>query len=111
MSSATKDKAAERRLVARTNADVHQRIADAADLLGATVSQFLIDSALERANRVTQEATRLRVSRDAFVRMMTVLDQPANPAPRLQQAAHRYREVMSDEHPQKDPERDTDAKP
>ncbi|MCH8541928.1 MAG: DUF1778 domain-containing protein [Alcanivorax sp.] len=111
MSSATEDKPADKRLVARTNADIHQRIADAADLVGATVSQFLIDSALERANRVTQDATRLRISRDAFARMMAVLDQPANPAPRLKQAAHRYREVMSDEYRQPDPETDTDPQP
>ncbi|PWG61604.1 type II toxin-antitoxin system TacA family antitoxin [Spiribacter halobius] len=84
----------ERRLVARARPEVHQRIAEAAELQGATVSQFLLDAALERAAEVTERATRIATSREAFEHMMTVLDQPARPLPRLRKAAQRYRETV-----------------
>ncbi|MDN3516594.1 DUF1778 domain-containing protein [Aquisalimonas lutea] len=58
---------------------------------GGTVSQFLLDSALERAAEVTERATRITTSREAFKNMMTVLDQPSRPLPRLRKAAQRYK--------------------
>jgi len=84
----------EKRLVARASPEIHQLIAEAAELQGSTVSQFLLDSALERAAQVTERATRLSVSREAFEKMMVALDRPARPLPRLRQAARRYRETV-----------------
>lgn len=104
MSAATDEKDTdtekEKRLVARANPEVHRRIAEAAELQGATVSQFLLESALERADRVTEQATRLRVSREGFEGMMQALDQPPRALTRLRRAARRYREnVIEQDHP------------
>lgn len=82
----------EKRLVARVNPEVHRRIAEAAELQGSTVSQFLLESALERADQVTEQVTRLRVSREGFEKMMEALDQPPRALPRLRRAAQRYKE-------------------
>lgn len=92
--TATANKEKEKRLVARANPEIHQRIAEAAELQGSTVSQFLLDSALERAAKVTERATRISTSREAFESMMEALDQPARPLPRLRQAARRYKEQV-----------------
>ncbi|MGM0564994.1 MAG: DUF1778 domain-containing protein [Pseudomonadota bacterium] len=93
MTAAT-DKDKEKRLVARARPEIHQRIAEAAELHGSTVSQFLLDSALERATRITEQATRISTSREAFENMMVALDQPARPLPRLRRAARRYKETV-----------------
>ena len=90
----------EKRLVARARPEIHQKISEAAELQGSTVSQFLLDSALERAAQVTEQATRLTTSREAFESMMTALDQPARPLPRLRQAARRYKETVDASDPQ-----------
>lgn len=82
-----------KRLVARTTPEIHQRIAEAAELQGSTISRFLLDAALERADRVKEQVTRLRVSRDAFERMMTVLDEPPAPNEKLRRAAKRVDEA------------------
>lgn len=87
----------EKRLVARTNASIQQRIADAAELSGSTLSQFLVDAALEKANRITREATQLEVSREGFLNIMGALDRPARPMPRLRRAAHRYKELIHED--------------
>ncbi|PAU80349.1 hypothetical protein CK501_07815 [Halovibrio salipaludis] len=93
MTAAT-EREQEKRLVARASAEIHQRIAEAAELQGSTVSQFLLDAALERASEVNERATRISTSREAFENMMVALDQPARPLPRLRQAARRYREQV-----------------
>ena len=84
----------EKRLVARASPDIHRRIQEAAELQGSTVSQFLLEAALGRADEVTERATRINTSREAFERMMGALDQPARPLPQLRQAAHRYKESV-----------------
>ena len=93
MTAAT-DKEGEKRLVARANPEIHQRIAEAAELQGSTVSQFLLDAALERASEVTERATRINASREAFESMLEALDQPPRPLPRLRQVAQRYKEEV-----------------
>jgi len=93
MTAAT-EREKEKRLVARARPEIHQQIAEAAELQGSTVSQFLLDSALERAALVTERATRISTSRQAFETMMTALDEPARSLPRLKKAAGRYREQV-----------------
>lgn len=106
MTAAT-EKEQEKRLVARTNAEIHRIIQEAAELQGSTVSQFLLDAALERASEVTERATRINMSREAFENMMAALDQSARSLPRLRQAARRYKEEIH----VTDPERATKQKP
>lgn len=93
MTAAT-EREKEKRLVARAKPEIHRVIAEAAELQGSTVSQFLLDSALERAAQVTERATRISTSREAFENMMTALDQPARPLPHLRKAAGRYKEQV-----------------
>mgnify|MGYP005873291895 CR=1 FL=1 len=93
MTAAT-EKEQEKRLVARASAEIHQRIAEAVELQGSTVSQFLLDAALERASEVTERATRINTSRVAFENMMGALDHSSRPLPRLRQAARRYRDQV-----------------
>jgi len=102
MTAAT-EKQGEKRLVARASAEIHQRIAEAAELQGATVSQFLLDAALERASEVTERATRINASREAFEDMMGALEQPARPLPRLRQAARRYKDEVDAPDPEGTP--------
>jgi len=106
MTAAT-EREQEKRLVARANAETHRIIQEAAELQGSTVSQFLLDAALERASAVTERATRINASREAFGNMMLALDQPARPLPRLRQVARRYK----DEVHATDPERATQQEP
>ena len=90
------DQEKEKRLVARAKPEIHRRIAEAAELQGATVSQFLLDAALARATEVTEQATRINTSREAFEHMMTALDRPARDLPELRRAARHYKDLVDD---------------
>jgi uncharacterized protein (DUF1778 family) len=73
MTAAT-EREQEMRLVARANAEIHRIIQEAAELQGSTVSQFLLDAAL---------------------------DQPARPLPRLRQVAQRYMDEVDATDPER----------
>lgn len=86
--------AKEARLVARTNEEIRDQIAAAADLLGASMSQFIIEASLERAARVMTDMTRINVSVQGFTTIMAALERPARDLPRLQEAALRYQRLV-----------------
>lgn len=88
--------ATEKRLVARASASIQQRIADAAELSGSTLSQFLIDAALKEAARVTDEVTQIETSRAGFMNILNALDRPARPMPKLRRAAQKYRSRINE---------------
>lgn len=93
----------EARLVARTNEDIRDQIAAAADLMGASLSQFIIEASLERAARVMTEMTRINVSVEGFMSIMDALEQPARNLPRLEAAAKRYQRLVDREPEDRDP--------
>lgn len=65
------------RLVARVDRDTQRFIAQAAELSGCSISQFIIDAAREKAERISEQTYRIRISREAADRMLEKLDAPA----------------------------------
>lgn len=82
------------RVSARVPQGVHARLEEAADLIGATVNQFVLQAALKEADRVIEHERVIAPSaRDAKV-ILELLDHPSAPNKKLQAALKRYREVF-----------------
>lgn len=80
------------RLEARISADQKRRLETAARLRGTSLTDFVIASATEAANRAIQESQTLQLTeRDQEVFVRALLEPPA-PSARLRAAAKRYRE-------------------
>lgn len=80
------------RLEARISRDVKRSIQRAADLLGKSLTDFVVASSLEAATQVILQQEVLVLSRrdqDAFARALL---KPAKPNAKLKAAAKRYRE-------------------
>lgn len=85
------------RLVARVDIQTQQFIAQAAELSGMSMSQFLIDSARSRAEEVVDRITRIRVSVETGNRMLEIMDRaPKKPSSKLMQDALDYKETIND---------------
>lgn len=82
------------RISTRVPKGVHARLEEAADLVGATVNQFVVQAALKEADRVI-EHERLVVpsARDART-ILDLLDRPPAPNTKLRAALKRYREAF-----------------
>lgn len=80
------------RVSARVPNRVHARLEEAADLIGATVNQFVLQAALKEADRIIEhERVIVPSARDAKI-VLELLDNPRAPNAKLRAALKRYRE-------------------
>ena len=79
------------RIAARVSPDVYETLNRAAVLVGATVNQFLVQSALKEAHAVIEREQILRLSRGDCERLLDLLEHPPKPNARLKAAMKNYR--------------------
>ena len=82
------------RVSARVPENVYETLTEAAALVGATLNQFLVQSALEKAKEVIESERTIRLTeRDAKV-FFAALENPPEPTEALKQAAQRHAELI-----------------
>ena len=79
------------RIGARVPADVYKTLNRAAELIGATVNQFLVQSALKEARAVIEHEQSIRLSRRDSERLLQLLADPPEPNSRLKSALKHYK--------------------
>ncbi|GBO86227.1 DUF1778 domain-containing protein [Marinobacter salsuginis] len=87
---------ADPRLVARVSPEIQKHIAQAAELSGVTLSQFVIESSMDRADKVIEQMTRIKVTVETGNRMLSLMDQRLRKpkSSKLIQDALDYRETI-----------------
>ena len=79
------------RVSARITPKVYEALTQAAELSGATLNQFIVQSAYEKAQKVIEEERFIRITiRDASV-FFEALENPPKPREKLKQALKRQR--------------------
>ncbi len=91
----TNAKRKETRLVARTSAEIQEIIQRAADYSGATLSQFLIESAMERARSVIERTETLHLSMAGADALFAALENPPKANTKLLKAAQHYKNTVN----------------
>ncbi len=82
------------RITARVAKDVRERIEEAADRSGATLNQFLVQAAIEKADQVLEREKVMRLSARDAEWLLNVLDQPPRPPnAKLQRALDDYQKA------------------
>ena len=76
----------EERIPARMPHDVYERIAEAAKSIGATLNQFIVQSALEKANDIIERERTLNLSTQAAKTVFDLLENPPQPVGQLKKA-------------------------
>ena len=85
-----------KRLTTRITEHVQEKLQVAADLTGATLNQFIVQAALEKADKVIENESAIILTRRESLRLLEVLE---NPPPRnelFRRAQARYLRVKSD---------------
>ena len=101
MSSLTQDKGSENtkpvknaRLEARITSQQKELLSEAAQMLGCSLTDFVVASAMEAARRMIADVEVMRLSqRDREVFVAALLNPPA-PGDKLQASANRYKQRM-----------------
>ncbi len=80
------------RLVARVSSELHQMVSDAANLTGATITQFLISAVTEKASKVIEDMSVIHLSKEDAKAVFSALENPAKPNKELKQLWKNYKE-------------------
>ena len=80
-----------KRITARVSDDVRVTLEQAAELLGATVNQFVVQTAYQEAQRVLERESVIRLSQKDARKILSLLDHPPKPNKRLKDAARAFK--------------------
>ena len=82
----------DQRVSARVPIHVYEVLGQAAELTGATLNQFLIQSALEKAEKVIERERFIRISGQSAAAFFEAVENPPKPTQRLKKAISAYKE-------------------
>jgi uncharacterized protein (DUF1778 family) len=88
----------ETRLVARTSVEIQEIIQRAANYSGTTLSQFLIESAMEKARNVIERTETLHLSMAGADALFAALENPPRANNKLLKAAQHYKDTVNVHH-------------
>lgn len=80
-----------KRITARVSEKVRTTLEQAAELLGATVNQFVVQTAYEEAQRILERETIIRLSQKDAQKILRLLDSPPKPNKALKEAAKKFK--------------------
>jgi uncharacterized protein (DUF1778 family) len=80
-----------KRITARVSDTVRVTLEQAAELLGSTVNQFVVQTAYQEAQRVVERETVIRLSQKDAHKVLTLLDHPPKPNKRLKDAVKTFK--------------------
>lgn len=82
------------RVTARISEEVKLLLTQAAELSGATLNQFLVQAALEKAQRMIEQENIIRLSMQDSVWFFNALDNPPKPNAKLLQAVAAHKQGL-----------------
>ncbi len=83
------------RITARVSAQIKQTLTEAANLSGATLNQFLVQAALEKAQHIIEKDTLIHLSKNDAEAFFHALETPSQPNTKLLDAVKHYRANIS----------------
>jgi uncharacterized protein (DUF1778 family) len=81
------------RIGARVPHEVYETLCRAAELTGATVNQFLVQSALKEAHAVIEREEVIRLSPRDWNWLLDLMENPPQPSSKLQAAMQHYQDA------------------
>src|SRR5438105_4840626 len=84
------------RITARVPKDIQDTLEQAAELLGATLNQFVVQAALTEARRVIQRDRMIHLSSVDAAFLLNLLEKPPAPSARLRKAFQSYKKRTLD---------------
>ena len=84
-----------KRLTTRITDHVQEKLQVAADLVGATLNQFVVQAALEKAEKVIESESAIVLTRRESLRLLEMIESPPPRNEKFLQAQARYQERMT----------------
>lgn len=91
-----------KRITTRMTGHVQSTLQAAADLVGATLNQFVVQAALEKAERVIESESMMVLSRQESLRLLELLENPPPRNDKFLMAQARYQKTIKNADPEAD---------
>ncbi|GAB1367688.1 hypothetical protein MASR1M42_02360 [Azonexus hydrophilus] len=85
-----------KRLTTRITDHVQEKLQAAADLVGATLNQFVVQAALEKAEKVIESESAIVLTRRESLRLLEMIENPPPRNENFLQAQARYQRLKND---------------
>lgn len=85
-----------RRLTTRITDHVQDKLQMAADLVGATMNQFVVQAALEKAEKIIESESTIVLTRRESLRLLELIENPPPRNKKFLQAQTRYQRTKTD---------------
>jgi uncharacterized protein (DUF1778 family) len=85
------------RITARVSLAAQQTLETAAGMVGATVNQFIVQSALREAERVIEQERVIRISASDAAAFLSAIDNPPPPNKALREALNNHKDRRHDQ--------------
>ena len=82
------------RITARIPTEMRDALEQAAQLQGATLNQFMVQSAYQEAQRILERETVIRLSQRDAQEVFSLLERPPKAKRKLKEAVKAYRELV-----------------
>src|SRR5258707_12717132 len=80
-----------KRITTRVSDAVYETLEQAAELLGATVNQFVVQTAYQEAQRLIERESIIRLSHRDARKVLSLLDNPLKPNKKLKAAVRAFK--------------------
>ena len=87
---------AKERISARVPRHAYQTLAQAAEISGATLNQFLLQAALEKAQMIIEKNRTIKLSTQAATVFFDAIENPPKPKSKLKKAMKIHKESIGD---------------
>jgi uncharacterized protein (DUF1778 family) len=84
------------RISARVPQHAYQTLTQAAEISGATLNQFLLQAALEKAQMIIEKNRTIKLSTKSATVFFDAIENPPKPKSKLQKAMKVYKESIGD---------------
>jgi uncharacterized protein (DUF1778 family) len=79
------------RITTRVPNNVRETLEQAAELVGSTVNQFMVQSAYQEAQRIVERETIIRLSQEQARQIIAIMENPPKPNKYLKAAVKQYK--------------------
>jgi len=86
-----------KRLTTRITDHVQDKLQMAADLVGATMNQFVVQAALEKAEKVIESESTIVLTRRESLRLLELIENPPPRNEKFLQAMDRYQRMKNND--------------
>ena len=85
-----------KRLITRITGPMQKKLQAAADLVGATLNRFVVQAALEKAEKVIESESAIVLTRRESLRLLEMIENPPPRNENFLQAQARYQRLKND---------------